>query len=108
MNKRKSVCGPQSNTVNKERVTRTWIQTQRTERESTMKKKYKLDEIDCANCALKLENAIKEVDGVSNVKVNYMMQKMTLEADDASFDAVEKAVIALCRRMEPDMDVTAV
>ena len=64
-----------------------------------MKKKYKLDEIDCANCALKLENAIKEVDGVSNV---------TLEADDASFDAVEKSVIALCKRMEPDMDVSAV
>ncbi len=73
-----------------------------------MKKKYKLDEIDCANCALKLENAIKELNGVSNVKVNYMMQKMTLEADDASFDAVEKSVIALCKRMEPDMDVSAV
>ncbi len=43
-----------------------------------MKKKYKMDEIDCANCALKLENAIKEVPGVSNVKVNYMMQKLTL------------------------------
>ena len=77
-------------------------------KETDMKKKYKLDEIDCANCALKLENAIKEVDGVSNVKVNYMMQKMTLEADDASFDAVEKSVIALCKRMEPDMDVSAV
>ena len=73
-----------------------------------MKKKYKLDEVDCANCALKLENAISEVDGVTGVKVNYMMQKMTLEADEASFDAVEKQVLALCRRMEPDMDVTAV
>ena len=73
-----------------------------------MKKKYKLDEIDCANCALKLENAIKEIEGVTNVKVNYMMQKMTLEADDAAFDEVEKKAIAACRRMEPDMDVTAV
>ena len=73
-----------------------------------MRKKYKLDEVDCANCALKLENAIKEVKGVSSVKVNYMMQKMTLEADDAAFDAVEKEVLALCKRMEPDMDVAAV
>ena len=73
-----------------------------------MKKKYKLDEIDCANCALKLENAIREIDGVSDVKVNYMMQKMTLEADDASFAEVEKKVIATCKRMEPDMDVNAV
>lgn len=73
-----------------------------------MKKKYKMDEIDCANCALKLENAIKEVSGVSNVKVNYMMQKLTLEADDASFDEIEKNVLAVCKRMEPDMDVTAI
>ena len=77
-------------------------------KEAAMKKKYKLDEIDCANCALKLENAIKEIEGVTNVKVNYMMQKMTLEADDAAFDEVEKQAIAACRRMEPDMDVTAV
>lgn len=70
-----------------------------------MKKKYKLDEIDCANCALKLENAIKEVDGVSGVKVNYVMQKMTLEADDAAFDKVEKEVLKLCKKLEPDMDV---
>ena len=73
-----------------------------------MKKKYKMDEIDCANCALKLENAIKEVPGVSNVKVNYMMQKLTLEAEDASFDEVEKNVLSVCKRMEPDMDVTAI
>lgn len=77
-------------------------------KEGAMKKKYKLDEIDCANCALKLENAIKEIDGVSNVKVNYMMQKMTLEADDAAFDEVEKKAIATCRHLEPDMNVTAV
>ena len=73
-----------------------------------MKKKYKMDEIDCANCALKLENAIKEIDGVSDAKVNYMMQKMTIEADDAVFDEVEKKVLATCKRMEPDMDVKAV
>ena len=73
-----------------------------------MKKKYKLDEVDCANCALKLENAIKEVNGVANVKVNYMMQKLTLEADDADFEGVEKEVLSLCKRMEPDMDVTAI
>ncbi len=71
-----------------------------------MKKKYKLDEIDCANCALKLENAIKEVNGVTDAKVNYMMQKMTFEADEASIDAVEKDVLAVCKRMEPDMEVT--
>ena len=73
-----------------------------------MKKKYKMDEIDCANCALKLENAIKELDGVNDASVNFMMQKLTLEAEDASFDEVEKNVLAVCKRMEPDMDVTAI
>ena len=72
-----------------------------------MKKKYKLNEIDCANCAMKLEEAVKAVDGVTSAKVNYMMQKLTLEADDAVFDAVEKEALAVCKRMEPDMDVTA-
>ncbi len=72
-----------------------------------MKKKYKLDEIDCANCARKLEDAVKAVDGVTNAKVNYMMQTMTIEADEAAFDGVEKSVLAVCSRMEPDMDVTA-
>jgi copper chaperone CopZ len=71
-----------------------------------MKKKYKLDEIDCANCALKLETAIKGVEGVSGAKVNYMTQKMTLEADESVFDRVEKDVLAVCKKMEPDMDVT--
>ena len=45
-----------------------------------MKKKYKLNEIDCANCAMKLEEAVKAVDGVTSAKVNYMMQKLTFEA----------------------------
>ena len=70
-----------------------------------MKKKYKLDEIDCANCALKLEDAIKEVKGVSNVKVNYMMQKLTFEADEDRINEVEKAVLGICKKMEPDMEV---
>lgn len=77
-------------------------------REDAMKKKYKLNEIDCANCALKLETAIKEINGVSGAKVNYMMQKLTLEAEDDSFEAVEKEVFAVCRRIEPDMEVTEI
>lgn len=73
-----------------------------------MKKKYKLDEIDCANCALKLEDAVRGIHGVTNVKVNYMMQKLTLEADDSQFHKVEKEMYAVCKRMEPDMDVMEV
>lgn len=110
MNKQKSVAGALRHGAEGpvRKLDQSRERKSKSRKETAMKKKYKLDEIDCANCALKLENAIKEVDGVSNVKVNYMMQKMTLEAEDASFDAVEKSVIALCKRMEPDMDVSAV
>ena len=48
-----------------------------------MKKTFKLDEIDCANCALKLEEALRRVDGVQEVKVNFLSQKLTLTASDA-------------------------
>ena len=73
-----------------------------------MKKKYKLNEIDCANCALKLENAVKEVEGVTSAKVNYMMQKLTFEAEEGKSEEIEKAVLAVCRKREPDMEVTAI
>ncbi len=70
-----------------------------------MRKSYKLDEIDCANCALKLEDAIRKVDGVKDAKVNFMTQKMTLAADDDRFDAVLDEVCALVAKMEPDCEV---
>ena len=72
-----------------------------------MKKKYKLNEIDCANCAMKLEEAVSAVDGVTSAKVNYMMQKLTFEAEEDGIGEIEKAVLAICRKMEPDMEVTA-
>ena len=71
-----------------------------------MKKKYKLNEIDCANCAMKLEEAVKAVDGVTSAKVNYMMQKLTFEAEEGQIEQVEKAVLAVCHKLEPDMEVT--
>ena len=54
-----------------------------------MKKKFKC-EIDCANCAAKVEDAIRKMDGVNDVKVNFMTQKFMLDADDARFDEILK------------------
>ena len=53
-----------------------------------MRKVFKLDEIDCAVCAGKLEDAIKKLDGVQDAKINFLTQKLTLEAADEDFDAV--------------------
>lgn len=72
-----------------------------------MRKVFKLDEIDCAVCASKLEGAIKKLDGVQSAKVNFLTQKLTLEAADDDFDAVLDAVIKLTADIEPDCEILA-
>ncbi|MFQ7054296.1 MAG: cation transporter [Clostridium fessum] len=67
-----------------------------------MKKKFKLTALDCANCAAKMEDAIKKLDGVNDASVSFMMQKMTIDADDARFDEIMKEVVEVCKKVEPD------
>ncbi len=67
-----------------------------------MKKKFKLTDLDCANCAAKMEDAIKKLDGVNDASVSFMMQKMTIDADDARFDEIMKEVVEICKKVEPD------
>ena len=69
-----------------------------------MKKKYAC-EIDCANCAAKVEAAIRKVDGVIDAKVNFLTQKFTLEADDARFEEVLQAAIKAGKRAEDEFEV---
>lgn len=70
-----------------------------------MKKRFKLVDLDCANCAAKMEDAIKKVDGVKDATVSYVMQKMTVEADDARFDDIMKEIVKVCKRVEPDCEI---
>ena len=67
-----------------------------------MKKKFKLTDLDCANCAAQMEDAIKKLDGVNDASVSFMMQKMTIDADDARFDEIMKEVVEVCKKVEPD------
>lgn len=67
-----------------------------------MKKKFKLTDLDCTNCAAKMEDAIKKLDGVNDASVSFMMQKMTIDADDARFDEIMKEVVEVCKKVEPD------
>ena len=69
-----------------------------------MKKRYKF-EVDCANCAAKVEEAVKKIDGVNDVSVNFMAQKMTIDADDARFDEILKEVVAVAKKVEPDCEL---
>lgn len=70
-----------------------------------MKKVFELRDLDCANCAMKMEEAIKKIDGVEDASVSFMSQKMTLVADGGSFDAIVKKVVKVCRRVEPDCEI---
>ena len=70
-----------------------------------MKKTFKLIDLDCANCAAKMESAIKKIDGVTNASVSFMSQKMTIEAEDERFDEIVKQAVAVCKKVEPDCEV---
>ena len=70
-----------------------------------MKKTFKLIDLDCANCAAKMENAIKKIDGVTAATVSFMTQKMTVEGGDARFDDIMKQVVKTCKKVEPDCEI---
>lgn len=67
-----------------------------------MKKIFKVEELDCAHCAQKIEDAVKKLDGVISANMNFMAQKFTLEANDDIFDDVLKSVLKLAKKIEPD------
>lgn len=67
-----------------------------------MRKAFKLQDLDCANCAAKMENAIKGIDGVKSATVSFMTQKLVIEAGDDCFDAVLDEAQRACSKIEPD------
>ena len=69
-----------------------------------MKKRFKFV-VDCANCAAKVEAAVKKIDGVNDATVNFMAQKLVLDADDARFDEILKDVEAVAKKVEPDCEL---
>lgn len=69
-----------------------------------MQKKFAI-EVDCANCAAKIENAIAALEGVNKVSISFMGQKMLLDADDARFDAVLKEAVKVAKKVEPDFEI---
>ena len=70
-----------------------------------MKKSYKLIDLDCANCAQKMETAINKLDGVSSATVSFLMQKLTIDADDDRFDDIMEQVVKCIKKVEPDCQV---
>ena len=67
-----------------------------------MKKVIKLKDLDCAVCAAKMEKKIAEIEGVNDVTVSYVGQKIVLDVSDGSFDRVVEEMKKVCRKVEPD------
>ena len=70
-----------------------------------MKKTIKLIDLDCANCAAKMEAATKKLDGVNDASVSFLSQKMTIDAEDDKFDEIVKQAVKVCKKVEPDCEV---
>jgi copper chaperone CopZ len=73
-----------------------------------MKKAFKLEGLDCANCAAKIEKAVKALDGVTSASVNFVTTKMVIEGDDTKIDEIVKAANDIVKRLEPDVIVKKV
>lgn len=70
-----------------------------------MKKVFKLEDLDCANCAAKMERAINDMEEVNSASVNFMTQKLTIDIADDKFDATMKKVEKAMKKVEPDCSI---
>ncbi len=70
-----------------------------------MKKTFKLIDLDCANCAAKMEREAVKIEGVNEVTFNFMTQKMKLDADDERFDEILDEIAKVCKKVEPDCQI---
>lgn len=67
-----------------------------------MKKVYRMEDLDCAHCAAKMEAAIAKLDGVKSVTISFLTQKLTLETEGDDQTELMKQVVKLCKKVEPD------
>ncbi len=71
-----------------------------------MKFVFKLEDLDCAHCAAKMEKEIAKLDGVESASVSFLAQKLTLECDEAKKSEIFEKAKAICKRIEPDCILT--
>ena len=70
-----------------------------------MKKSFKMTDVDCANCAAKMEHAISKLPGVNSVTVNFFAQKLILDAEDDRFDQILEQAVRECKKVDSNCDV---
>lgn len=64
-----------------------------------------MQDLDCANCAAKMERAIAKIDGVNSVSISFMGQRMSIEAEESCFEEVMEKVVKACKKVEPDCKI---
>ena len=67
-----------------------------------MKKRFEITDLCCANCAAKIEEKIRNIEGVQSAHVNFLTQKLTLEADEAVLETILDQAETIIRKIEPD------
>lgn len=70
-----------------------------------MKKKFKMEELDCANCAAKMEDGIRKIEGVNEVSISFLAQKLIIDADDNRFDEIMKEAQAVCSKVDANCKI---
>ena len=70
-----------------------------------MKKTFKIEDLDCPNCAAKLEKAISEIDGVKKASVSFIAGKMIVEAEDSDFEAIVAKIPSVAKKTIPECTV---
>ncbi|NCA92018.1 heavy-metal-associated domain-containing protein [bacterium] len=70
-----------------------------------MKKIVTIQNLDCANCAAKLERAIAKIDGVKAVSLSFMAQKLVLDIDESNYTSIVENIINIARKIEPDCKI---
>lgn len=73
-----------------------------------MKKVYRLKNLDCANCAAKMERSIAKIEGVKSVSISFMTQRMTIEIAEENFENARKKIIAAVKKIEPECEIVGI
>lgn len=70
-----------------------------------MRKVIKLIDLDCAHCAEKIQRAVGKIDGVTHAEVNFLGQKMVVEAEESQWEAIAEQAVKIVKKIEPDVTV---
>ena len=70
-----------------------------------MRKVFKVEDLDCAHCAAKIEEGIQKIDGVEKATLNFMLLKLTVDAPEEKFPEIKKQIKKVAKKVEPDCSI---